>query len=288
MRSRNRIVAVAFALLAAWLPGAFAASAPDTLGRIRADKEVRIAYSADSLPFSYTETNGEPSGYSIDLCKRVIAQLGRAVGVPDLKVRWIAASTPERLRMVASGKADLDCANTTQTLGRMADVDFSSLVFLETGGFIGRANAHLAVGDMGGRKIAVLKGTTTEARLRDLLAKRLVNAQVVTIDRAADGIALLESGGADLYAGDLVKLIGLIAQSADPSKFEVLGEKFSYEPYAFALPRNDSAFRLEVNRAISQVYRSGEIVAIFDRWLGVLGRPSDALGAMYVLYSIPD
>ena len=190
--------------------------------------------------------------------------------------------------MVASGNADLDCANTTQTLARMADVDFSSLVFLESGGFIARAGSHLTLGDMGGRKIAVLKGTTTEARLRDVLQKRLVNAQVVTIDRAADGIAMLESGGADLYAGDLIKLIGLIAQSADPAKFEVLGEKFSYEPYAFALPRNDSAFRLEVNRALSQVYRSGEVGPIFSRWLGVLGRPSDALAEMYVLYSIPD
>ncbi|HUJ01171.1 MAG TPA: amino acid ABC transporter substrate-binding protein [Usitatibacter sp.] len=283
-----RFAAFLFALLAAWQVGAFAAAAPDTLGRIRADKTIRVAYSPDSLPFSYTETNGEPSGYSIDLCKRVIAQVGRAVGVPDLKVKWIAASTPERLRRVAKGEADLDCANTTQTLARMADVDFSSLIFLETGGFIGRAGSNLTLGDMGGRKIAVLKGTTTETRLREALQKRLVNAQVVTIDRAADGIAMLESGGADLYAGDLIKLIGLISQSADPAKFEVLRERLSYEPYAFALPRNDSAFRLEVNRALSQVYRGGEIGPIYGRWLGVLGKPSDALGAMYLLYSIPD
>lgn len=288
MRSTHRIAAVLLAVFAAWLPGAFAASTTDTLGRIRAAKSIRVAYSADSLPFSYTETNGQPSGYSIDLCKRVVAQVGRAAGVPDLDVKWIAASTPQRLRMVANGEAELDCANTTQTLARMADVDFSSLVFLETGGFIARAGSHLALGDMGGRKIAVLKGTTTEIRLREVLQKRLVNAQLVPIERAADGIQMLQSGGADLYAGDLIKLIGLISQSADPAKFEMLGEKFSYEPYAFALPRNDSAFRLEVNRAISQVYRSGEIGAIFDRWLGVLGRPSDALGAMYVLYSIPD
>ena len=232
--------------------------------------------------------NGEPSGYSIDVCKRVIAQIGRAVEAPDLKVKWIAGSTPERLRMVASGDADLECANTTQTLGRMAQVDFSSLVFLETGAFIARANSHLALGDMNGRKIAVLKGTTTEARLHEVLKKRLVNAQVVAIDKAADGVKMLEAGGVDLYAGDLIKLIGLISQSADPARFEVLGEKLSYEPYAFALPRNDSAFRLEVNRALSQLYRSGEIGSIFDRWLGVLGRPSDALAAMYLLYSIPD
>lgn len=284
MGKKHLLRAVVFAILAAWHLGALA----DTLGRIRADKTIRVAYSADSLPFSFTEVNGEPSGYSIDLCKRVIAQVGRAVGTPDLKVQWIAASTPERLRMVAGGKADLECANTTQTLARMADVDFSSLVFLESGGLIGRADSHLTLGDMNGRKIAVLKGTTTEIRLREALQKRLVNAQVVPIERAADGIAMLQSGAADLYAGDLIKLIGLITLSADPAKFEVLGERFSYEPYAFALPRGDSAFRLEVNRALSQVYRSGEIAPIYARWLGALGRPTDAIAAMYLLYSIPD
>jgi ABC-type amino acid transport substrate-binding protein len=288
MNRKHRLAALLFAVLAAWHLGALAASAPDTLARIRADKTLRVAYSADSLPFSYTETNGEPSGYSIDLCKRVVAQVGRAAGVPELKVRWIAASTPERLRMVAGGEADLDCANTTQTLARMANVDFSSLVFLESGGLVGRANAHLGLGDMGGRKIAVLEGTTTEARLREVLHKRLIDAQVVTIGQAADGIAMLQSGAVDLYAGDLIKLLGLVSRSADPSKFEIVGERYSYEPYAFALPRNDSAFRLEVNRALSQVYRSGEVGAIFDKWLGVLGRPSDALTAMYLLYSIPD
>ena len=66
----------------------------------------------------------------------MIAQVGRAAGVPDLKVNWLVGTVAERLAMVASGKADLDCANTTATQTRMADVDFSSLIFLDGGGFL--------------------------------------------------------------------------------------------------------------------------------------------------------
>ena len=284
---KTRTLFAALVLQAA-IPVAFAEGG-DTLARIKAAKAINVAYAADSLPFAYTETNGEPMGYTIDLCKRVIAQVGRTVGVPNLKVNWIAASTPQRLELIASGKADLECGNTTQTMARLSKVDFSGLIFLESGGFLGRAGDGAArLSDMNGKKIAVLKGTTTETRLRDALKKRLVNAEVVTIDKAEDGIARLEASEVDLYAGDKIKLIGLATLSKDPAKFTLLSEDISYEPYALALPRNDSAYRAEVNRALTQVYMSGEIENIYGAWLGKLGRPSPLLGAMYLLNAIPD
>ncbi|HEX6138433.1 MAG TPA: transporter substrate-binding domain-containing protein, partial [Casimicrobiaceae bacterium] len=199
---------------------------PNTLGKIKAAKAITAAYSTDSLPFSFAGPNNEPMGYSIDLCKRAIAQIGRAVGEPNLKVNWIAGSTPERLQMVASGKADLDCANTSQTLARLGNVDFSSLIFIDAGGFIIRSDAPSdRIADMGGKKIAVLKGTTTEARLRDVLQRRLVNATIVPISQANEGIAMLEASTVDAYAGDKIKLVGLVAQAKDPAKFALLAEE---------------------------------------------------------------
>lgn len=261
----------------------------DTLARIKSAKAINVAYSPESLPFSFSEGNGEPRGYSIDLCKRVIAQVTRAAGVPAAKVNWIPGSTPQRLEMVARGKADLECGNTTQTLARMANVDFSSLIFIESGGLMARADGKgRQISDLGGKKVAVLKGTTTEARLREVLQKRLVNAEIVPIERAADGVAMLESGDVDAYAGDTVKLVGLIIQAKDPPSLGLMREEFSYEPYAFALPRGDAPMRLEVNRALSQIYRAGDIGPIYGQWLGPLGNPTDLLRAMYLLNTIPD
>jgi len=281
---KPRIAVVLFLAASTFAGTAFA----DALARIKSASAINVAYSPDSLPFSF-DKDGEPAGYSIDLCKRVISQIGRAVGQPNLKVNWMPGSTTQRLQMVASGKADLECANTSQTLGRSANVDFSGLVFLEMGGFIGRADSKFEhLGDMGGRKIVVLKGTTTEKSLRAELQKRLINAEVLTVDRAADGVTMLESGGADVYAGDRIKLLGLLSQTANPDKFAFVGETFSYELYAFALPRNESALRLEVNRALSQLYRSGEIGTIYTQWLGALGKPPELILAMYALYAIPE
>jgi ABC-type amino acid transport substrate-binding protein len=277
-------------LIALALGAAFAAPAmsADTLGRIKAAKAINVAYSPESLPFSFAD-GGEPRGYSIDLCKRVIAQIGRTVGTPDLRVNWMPASTPQRLQMVASGKADLECANTSQTLGRLANVDFSSLIFIESGGLLARAEGKARqLADLSGAKIAVLKGTTTEPRLRDALQKRLVNASIVLVDNVDAGMTKLESGEVDAFAGDTIKLVGLVLQAKEPGKFGLMSEEFSYEPYAFAMPRGDAALRLEVNRALSQVYRAGEIGPIYGQWLGPLGKPTDLLRAMYLLNSIPD
>lgn len=268
---------------------AYAQSAVDTLARIKAAKAVNVAYSPDSLPFSMTGPGGEPAGYTIDLCKRAIAQIGRAVGDPSLKVNWIPGSVSERLQMVASGRADLECANTTPTQSRLASVDFSNLIFVDAGGLLVKAGAPIkATSDLPGKRVAVLKGTTTETRLNDMLRRRLINATVVPIATANEGIAMLESGNVDAYAGDKVKLVGLMATAKDPTQFALLAEDVSFEPYALALPRGDSRLRLEVNKALTQVYMSPDIETIFTQWMGKLGRPSPVLATMYLLNSIPE
>jgi len=277
-------VAVALASSAA-----FAQRAPDTLARIKAAKAITVAFSGDSLPFSYVESGNQPAGYSIDLCKRVIASIGRTVGLQDIKVNWIVDTVPNRIAMIASGKADLECANTTASQARMKDVDFSNLIFVDGGGFLVRADAPInGVSDLAGKSVAVTAGTTTEKRLNDMLKSRLVNAKVVAVKDGVEGVAMLESKAVDAFASDKIKLVGLAAQAKNPNSFALLAEDLSFEPLAFMVPRNDSAFRFEVNKALTQVYISGEIDSIFAKWLGPLGRPSGLLAAMYLLNAIPE
>src|SRR5205085_7271621 len=194
-------------------PGARAQGAPDTLAKIRAAKAITVAFSADSLPFSTVESNNQPAGYSIDLCKRVIAALGRASGVPDLKVNWIVDTVPNRITLIATGKADLECANTTVSQTRLKEVDFSNLIFVDSGGFLVRADSNIkVVSDLAAKSVAVTAGTATEKRLTGLLKQRLVEAKVVPVKDGAEGVALLESGAVAAFASDRIKLVGLAAQ----------------------------------------------------------------------------
>jgi len=282
------LAALCVAVAAAAGPAAAQGASP-TLAKIKAAKAINVAYSPDSAPFSSASGNAAPQGYSIELCKRAIAQIARAVGEPELKVNWIAGSVGERVQMVASGRAEMDCANTTQTQTRLASVDFSNLIFIDGGGLLVKAGAPInRITDLAGKRVAVIKGTTTQTRLADTLRLRGIQATVVPIDDAGVGLSLLEAGSVDAYAGDKVKLTALALQAREPARMALVLEDLSYEPYALALPRNDSGLRLEVNRALTQVYVGGEIEAIFEQWLGKLGRPTGLLAAMFLLNAIPE
>ncbi len=284
----TRLLLVLFVAASTFAPAAFAQRAPDTLAKIKAAGSITVAFSGDSLPFSFVEANNQPAGYSIDLCKRVIAAIGRAVGVADLKINWVVDTVPNRVAMVASGKADLECANTTASQTRMKEVDFSNLIFVDGGGFMIRADSTImGFTDFASKSIAVTAGTTTEQRLALMLKERSISAKVVPVKDGVEGTALLESGAVAAFASDKIKLIGLAAQAKDPKIFALLAEDLSFEPLAFMLPRNDSAFRLEVNSALTQIYVTGDIEEIFLKWLGKLGRPSGLLAAMFVLNSVP-
>jgi ABC-type amino acid transport substrate-binding protein len=282
------LLVILFAAVAV-APAAHAQKAIDTLAKIKAAQSITVAFSGDSLPFSYVERDNQPAGYSIDLCKRVIAGIGRAVGIPEIKVNWVIDTVPNRISMVANGKADLECSNITQTQSRLKDVDFSNLIFVDGGGFLVRADSPInGFSDLAGKSVAVTTGTTTEKRLNDMLKARLVDAKVVQVKDGVEGVALLQSGAVAAFASDKIKLVGLAAQAKDPNAFALLAEDLSFEPYGFMIPRNDSAYRLVVNSALTQVYVSGEIESIFAKWLGKLGRPSGLLAAMYLLNAIPE
>jgi glutamate/aspartate transport system substrate-binding protein len=283
------VLAALGAALALSAGPAAAQSASPTLARVKAAKAINVAYSSDSAPFSSTSGNAAPQGYSIELCKRAIAQIARAVGEAELKVNWIAGSVAERVQLVAGGRAELDCANTTQTQTRLASVDFSNLIFIDGGGLLVRAGAPInRIADLAGKRVAVLKGTTTQTRLAETLRARSIDATLMPIDDAGVGLSLLEAGTVDAYAGDKVKLTALALTSRDASRLALVAEDLSYEPYALGVPRNDSAFRLEVNKALTQVYMGGDIEQIYAQWLGKLGQPSGLLALMFLLNSIPE
>src|SRR5207247_11296166 len=98
--------------------------------------------------------------------------------------------------------------------------DFSNLIFVDGGGFLVAANAPInRFTDLNGKKVAVIKGTTTEKRLAEAMKSHLVNAQIRTISDGSEGVALLTSGAVGAFAGDTVKLIGLAAPAKDPDQF---------------------------------------------------------------------
>jgi len=275
------------ALIALLLAGQTAAYAQTgVLDRIRTSAVIRIGYIEDAAPFSSVGADGQPQGYSIDLCREVAAAVRTQLNLPALETRWVPVTVQNRLDAVRKGTVDLECSTTTWTLSRQAAVDVSLITFVDGGSILAKAGTKMArLVDIDGKRIAVITGTTTQKVLQESLGQRSLKTQLVPVKTRSEGLALLESGKVDGFASDRTTLIALVSGRAGPRTFTLLEEDFSVEPYVLTLPR-DPDFRLAVNRVLARIYRSGEITSIYNRWLGLLGPPSLLLSATYFVQSL--
>jgi ABC-type amino acid transport substrate-binding protein len=279
-------------LLVCALSYAFATAAvaqTGTLEKIRSTGTITLGYINDAAPFSSVDAKGEPQGYSVDLCREIARGIGAQLGLAKLETRWVALTIQNRLEAVSTRKVDLECSTTTWTLSRQRDVDFSLITFVDGGSVLTRAGSGLGrLADLNGKRVAVIKGTTTERALRDSLARYSVNAQVLTVNTRPEGLKLVEDAKVEGFAADRTTLVGALVAKQATGAYRLLDEDFSIEPYVFTLPSGDHEYRIAVNRVLARLFRSGEIAKVYDRWLGPLGPPSALLSATYFVQGISE
>ena len=281
------------ALACAALLAAGAAHAQPVDGRLKKildAKSISIAYRADAMPFSFMDGDKQVVGYSIDLCTAVVKSIERKYKVKgELKIKWVPVTTQNRFEAIARGSADMECSSSTVTLSRMRQVDFSSFIFIESTGVVVRSASNTRVfDDLGGKRIAVVTGTTNERAVQSELKRRGLSATVIPFKTREEGFAAVEAGQADAFANDKLLLVGASAKAKEPGSLVMLADDLSFEPYAIALPRGDANLRLAVNAAIAEVYQGEAIVRIYGRWFGSFGKPTGLLEALYVFGSIPE
>jgi ABC-type amino acid transport substrate-binding protein len=191
---------------------------------------------------------------------------------------------------VANKEVDIACASTTITLSRQENVDFTLMTFLTGGSILSRrARPVPTTGDLTGKSVAVIKGTTTAIALAKYLTESLIDARVVTVDTLDIAMDMLGKGEVDAVADDQIVLIGQLMQARDPQTFTMAQDMYSYEPYGLVVRRDDADFRLAANRALARLYRTGQYKALYNKWFGRSGvRPSPILAAMFQLQALPE
>ena len=285
-----RTAALLFSFCVSMAPS-FAQTEPPADSRLKAvtdRKVVRIAYRSDATPFSFLREKDKPVGYTIDLCRLVVDEIGEKIG-QNLDIEWVPVTLKTRFSAIAENQADMECGSSTVTLRRLEEVDVSSFVFVESTAILVRRQSDLrSFSEMNGKKIAVIAGTTNERAVADQISRRKLDAAtLVAVGTREEGIAAVESGTADGYASDKLLLVG--AEKQRPAMLALLPDELSTEPYAIALPRGDWAFRLAVNRALAGIYRSGAQYDVFSRWFGQIGlRPSGALEAAWTFGTLAE
>ena len=242
-----------------------------TLAQVRASGHIALAYRDSSVPFSYLGAQGQPIGYSIELCKALVRAVEAAVQRP-LEIRWVSVTSATRMQAIVSGQADLECGSTTSNLERQKTVAFSPTIFVAGTRLLVRKGEGIRDWrDLAHKQVVVTAGTTNEQVMRNLSQRLKLPMGLLTAPDHAHAFAQVQAGSADAFATDDVLLYGLLAQTQTQTpvaaqRLAVVGDLLSYEPYAIMLRKDDPQLAKLVTDSLRVLARDGEIDRQYRRW----------------------
>jgi putrescine:ornithine antiporter len=283
----KRAPAAAAAVVAALALGLAASLFPEpaqaqTLDGVQKAGRIKLGYRADARPFSFRDEAGQPAGYSVELCRRVAADLKAAA-------EWVPVTLEDRFGALQSGKVDLLCGADTETLSRRKSVSFSVPIFPSGVGALLRSDAPYgltqALSERPGPKgplwrgtptemllqaqtFAVVAGTNSEKVLLDRVQEFRMKTKVLTVKDYAAGVQAVLERRASAFFADRPILLETVRRSTAAGNLMVLQRRFTLEPIGLTLRRGDEDFRLAVDAALSRQFRSGGFRVLYTAWFG--------------------
>ena len=256
---------LALAVMAVVSTGALA-QATDTISKVKASGTITMGVRDSSGALSYTLGDGKYTGFHVEVCGHIIADLEKAVG-KKLTVKYQPVTSQNRIPLVQNGTVDIECGSTTNNATRQKDVAFVVTTFVEEVRIAVRADSGItSVAQLNGKNVATTTGTTSVQTLRKNERATGVNFNEVYGKDHADSFLLLESGRADAFVMDGGILAGNIASSKNPAGFKIVGETLSVEPIAIMIRKDDPAFKKLADDTVKGMMKSGEIAKLWDKW----------------------
>ena len=290
---KRRILELAALAVSLALGSGSAAHAQATdavIDRIKAKKAISIGYREASIPFSYIDAQGKPTGYSTELCTRVASTVKAALGLPEIEIKWVPVNLQNRIPLVANGTVDISCESAVNTIGRQAQVDFSTPFFISSTRFLVKAKSGISeLADLNGKSIALPINSVPERLIKALIARDKLNIRIVPVRDNSEGFLALSTDRVDAFSTDDILLFGLRSKSQSPADYEVVGKPLSFDSYGFLVQKNSTVFLSLVNATLARLAREGELTKIYGTWFEPLGVPlSTPLATTFQIIGIPE
>lgn len=238
-----------------------------TLEKIAELGEISVGHRDGAVPFSYYDDQQRPIGYAMDLCAKVVDAIKLKLDEPNLKVSYLPVTGATRMPLLANGTIDMECGTTTNNAERQRQVSFSNTYFVAGVRMLSKKSAPIeTMADAKGKTVVTLAGTTSVKVISDINAAQNLGLNVLSVKDLAEGMLTLQTERAVALIFDDVSIAGAAATSKTPDDFVMSAEPLSVEPYGIMLRRNDEAFKELVNATLDELYASGEINAIYDKW----------------------
>ena len=285
---RRFALALATALTVSVLaPPAGAADPGGTLTRIRDTGKATFGYQPDAAPFSSKDASGNAAGYAVDLCKRIADALKAELKLGTLAVDWVPVAAQDRLATVRDGKVDLSCSANAVTLSARNEVDFSIPIFAGGVGALVRSDSSfrlrqvLEKGQQAGpfwrgspaqileqQTFSAVTGTSGASWVSTRLDQLQIAAKVVPVASYDAGVQRVLDRSSSVLFGDRAILLEAARRNPAARDLLVLDRRFTSEPLALTLRRNDDDLRVAVDRVLSRVFASDAFRGVYAKWFG--------------------
>ncbi|MBU3650307.1 MAG: amino acid ABC transporter substrate-binding protein [Limnohabitans sp.] len=243
------------------------AQTPLTLERVKASGQIAVGYRESSVPFSYLDGSGLPTGFSWEICGRIVEQVKRVTGRADLKVTPVAVTSQNRIPLLQNGTLDIECGSTTNNSERAKQVAFAINYFYTGTRFLVNASSGVqSLDDLKGKRVVSTTGSTNYQIMRNLNARQNLGIELLGARDHSDSFLMVQQGRADAFAMDDVLLYGLKAGANNPAQWAVVGEPIQVEPYAIMLRKDDAPFKQLVDGVLTQLMKGSEFESLYKKW----------------------
>jgi polar amino acid transport system substrate-binding protein len=202
---------------------------------------------------------GEIEGFDVDVTR----QIAKAIFGDEKKVQFKVVTSAERIPMLQRGDVDVVVRTMTITCDRLDKVDFSSVYYQAGQRVLVRRNSGITgVDSLEDKRVCVASGSTSLANVVNRVKT------TISVPNWTDCLVMLQQGQTDAISTDDTILAGLAAQ--DPYT-EVVGSRFTEEPYGVGIPKGQDDLVRFVNGVLERIRADGTWSGIYGRWLSRLG-----------------
>jgi polar amino acid transport system substrate-binding protein len=261
IRNAHAILALGLSCLLLIATSIYAAESAPVIARINQAGKLVVGTSGNMPLMSEKLETGELVGFDIDIAHAMAETMG-----VDLELRTMPFN--QLIPALEQGQVDVVISNMTMTIDRNMRVAFAGPYFV-SGKCLVTKQQDIAQVDKADdlkatdAKIAVVKGTTSENFVKELLP----DTKLVPVTASEKAIAMVSSGDVNAFLTDFPICLSVMQRYPD-SGFQSVVSLLTYEPIGIALPANDPLLINLAENFIDRAETVGLIQNLGLKWFG--------------------
>ena len=220
-------------------------------------KVLRVGGNADFMPFEFTNSQGRPDGYTIDLIRALAEQLG-------LQVDISLGTWHEQRQLLESGGIDvLPGVLYSPQRDQVFDFSVPHMVFSYSV-FVREGTPYKSIMDLKNKAVAVVAGVYAH----DWLRSNEFTKNITAVDTPQTALELVSKGEQDFAV--LPKLHGLdMLRRLKIANVKTVGPPVLTQKFCLAVTAGNADLLAELNEGLVQLQKNGVYDRIYLKWFSI-------------------